>query len=60
MKLFPSQLIQKKGEQKNDRVSLQSLVACGIRLALLSVRLGPKKLAFLQERDDWLSAASAE
>lgn len=29
-------------------------------MGLLSGRLGMKKLAFLQERDDWLSAASAK
>jgi hypothetical protein len=29
-------------------------------MGLLSGRLGLKKLAFLQERDDWLSAASAK
>ena len=29
-------------------------------MGLLSGRLGLKKLAILQERDDWLSAASAE
>ncbi len=29
-------------------------------MGILSGRLGLKKLAFLQERDDWLSAASAK
>jgi hypothetical protein len=52
--------VGKKGEDKKTIPSVA--VHCWVRnpMGLLSGRLGRKKLAFLQERDNWLSAASAK
>ena len=43
--------VRKKATKKRPR-QLRSIVAGGIAIVLLSGRLGLKKLAFLQERDD--------
>ena len=49
-----------KGEEKEDPVSRSPLFVVRNPMRLLSGRLGLKKLALLQERDDWLSAAGAK
>jgi hypothetical protein len=49
-----------KGEEKEDPVSRSPLFVVRNPMGLLSGRLGLKKLALLQERDDWLSAAGAK
>jgi hypothetical protein len=49
-----------KGEEKKDLASRGPLFVVRNPMGLLSGRLGLKKLAFLQERDDWLSAAGAK
>src|SRR5713101_7340443 len=49
--------------EEGERKTIPSVaVHCWVRnpMGLLSGRLGGKKPAFLQERDDWLSAASAK
>ena len=51
--------VRKKATKKRPR-QLRSIVAGGIAIVLLSGRLGLKKLAFLQERDDRFSAPSAK
>jgi hypothetical protein len=51
-----------RGKKARIKTTPSVAVHCWVRnpMGLLSGRLGLKKLAFLQERDDWLSAASAK
>jgi len=57
-KLLRVQFIQRRPQTKKETASVA--VCCEIAIGLRAGRLGLKKLAFLQEHDDRLSAASAK